>query len=276
MPWNTSGVGARQQRRAIVAVVATLWSQYITGTMNNKIKIILRIPLLGMLWLSSCTSLNQAPWTELYNGKDKDGWEIRDGSAEVWIEEGLLVTQQTDSLNFAYLVYKELFSDFILECEVKLTGSLNSGILIRGISDPGLHNGRLHGFPMEIDQTERRWTGGIYEEAGRKWLTPIKGMGEGEEEALNAYNVSDWNHYRIEAISDTFKIWVNGIPTTHLIDSKTDRGFIGFQIHKIGPVTEPGILRIKNVRIITENPSKYSKNISLPAKRTEKAYNNIP
>ncbi len=93
-------------------------------------------------------------------------------------------------------------------------------------------------------------------------------MGEGEEEALNAYKVSDWNHYRMEAISDTFKIWVNGIPTTHMIDSKTDKGIIGFQIHKIAPGTETGILRIKNIRIITENPEKYSKDISLPAKRT--------
>ena len=189
--------------------------------------------------------------------------------AEVWIEEGLLVTQQTDSLNFAYLVYTEVFSDFILECEVKLTGSLNSGILIRGISDPGLHDGRLHGFQMEIDQTKRRWTGGIYEEAGRKWLTPLKSMGEDEGKALNAYQNSDWIHYRIEAITDTFKIWVNDVPTTHLIDGNTNRGFIGFLIHEIGPETESGILRIKKVRIITENPHQYSRHLSLPAKRTE-------
>ena len=240
--------------------------------MNNKINIILCVPILGMLWiLGSCTSSDQEPWIEIFNGKDMDGWEIRDGLAEAWIEEDLLVTEQKDSLNFPYLVYGEEFSDYILECEVKLTGPLNSGILIRGISDPGLNNGKIHGFQMEIDQTERRWTGGIYEEKGRLWLTPLEGMGEGEEEALNAYKVSDWNHYRIEAISDTFKIWVNGIPTTHLIDSKTDRGIIGFQIHKIAPGTETGILRIKNIRIITENPEKYSKDISLPAKRTIKS-----
>jgi hypothetical protein len=94
-------------------------------------------------------------------------------------------------------------------------------------------------------------------------------MGIGEEEALNAYKVSDWNHYRIEAIADTFKIWVNNIPTTHLIDSKTDQGIIGFQVHKIGPETEPGILKVKSVRIITENPEKYSKDISLPAIKIE-------
>ncbi|MFC2112060.1 family 16 glycoside hydrolase, partial [Bacteroidota bacterium] len=86
------------------------------------------------------------------------------------------------------------------------------------------------------------------------------------EEAFNAYNISDWNHYRIEAISDTFKIWVNGIPTTHLIDSKTAQGIIGFQIHKRAPDIEMGTLQIKNIRVITENPWKYSQTISLPAK----------
>jgi len=229
---------------------------------------ILGISMLGILWFSSCAPSQRDPWTDLFNGKDKGEWEIRDGSADLWVENGLLVTRQKDPDNFAYLVYPEVFTDFILECEVKLTGSLNSGILIRGISDPGKLGGRLHGYQMEIDQTERRWTGGIYEEAGRKWLTPLKGMGAGEEEALHAYRVSDWNHYRIEAISDTFKIWGNGVPTTHLIDGRTDRGVIGLQIHKIGPGVEPGVLQIRNVRIITEDPGRYSRDMSLPAKRT--------
>ena len=240
--------------------------------MNSKIKVKHVLLLLDTLWMFGfCTSSNQEPWEKIFNGTDLEGWEIRDGSAKAWVEDDVVVSKQTDSLHFSYLVYTKELSDFILECDVKLTGTLNSGILIRANTDSALFNGKTHGFQMEIDQTERRWTGGIYEELGRKWLTPIKGMGEGEEEALNAYKVSDWNHYRIEAIADTFKIWVNGIPTTHLIDSKTDRGVIGFQIHKISPETEPGILRIKNIRIITENPERYSKDISLPVKHTDKA-----
>lgn len=238
-------------------------------TMKFRIRITSGIFACLSLALSFCTASDQEPWKVIFNGKNVDGWEIRDGLAEAWVEDGLLLTQQIDSLNFPYLVYQEEFSDYIMECEIKLTGPLNSGILIRGISDPDLNNGKIHGFQMEIDQTERRWTGGIYEERGRLWLTPLEGMGEGEEEALNAYIVSDWNHYRIEAIADTFKIWVNGIPTSHLIDSKTDLGLIGFQIHKIGPGIETGVLRIKNLRIITDNPAMYSKNISLPAKQAE-------
>ncbi|MFY0652617.1 MAG: DUF1080 domain-containing protein [Cyclobacteriaceae bacterium] len=229
-----------------------------------------RYLLLGTIGLLfSCTSSTQEPWKEIFNGVDTAGWEIRDGIAEAWVENGVLMTEQVDSLHFPYLAYKEEVSDYIMECEMKLTGPLNSGILVRGVSDPSLFNGRIHGFQMEIDQSERQWTGGIYEESGRLWLTPLKDMGVGEKEAFAAYKASDWNHYRIEAIADTFKIWVNRVPTTHLIDSKTAKGIIGFQIHKIAPDEEKGILRIKNVRILTEAPEKYSKPISLPAKRAE-------
>lgn len=222
-----------------------------------------------MALIFSCVfSSKQEPWIEIFNGSDMELWEIRDGLVKAWVEDSLLVTEQTDTLHYSYLVYKEELSDFILECEVKLVGPLNSGILIRGTSDPNFRNGILHGFQMEIDQTDRKWTGGIYEESGRKWLTPLLGMGEGEYEALNAYKVSDWNHYRIEAIGDSFKIWVNGVPTTHLIDSRTKKGIIGFQVHKLMENTEKGFVQVKSFRILTQNPSKYAKRMLLPAKYT--------
>ena len=208
---------------------------------------------------SSCKPSNSEPWTELFNGVDLSGWEIVEGFAEPSVIDGILTVEQVDSSNFPYLMHTGMYSDFILELDAKLTGELNSGVLIRGIRDPLLNNGLAHGFQMEIDQSDRKWTGGIYEERGRLWLTPL----DGNPEAMEAYRVSDWNHYRIEAIQDTFKIWVNGIPTTHLIDGKTAQGFIGFQVHKLAPGMKSGRLQLKNVKIITENPSKFSKSIAL-------------
>lgn len=205
------------------------------------------------------------PWKNLFNGQDLTGWEIVDGKAEAIAQDGIIEVKQTDTSNFPYLVYTEVFSDFILELDVKITGTLNSGILIRGISDPKRNKGKIHGFQMEIDQTERKWTGGIYEEAGRRWLTPLDGM----PEAQDAYMVSDWNHYRIEAIRDTFKIWVNDVPTTYLIDGKTREGIIGFQIHKRAPDIKPGTVQLRDIMIITEKPDKYAKPISFPLVRIE-------
>ena len=219
--------------------------------------------MMGMaviLTVSSCNRTPGEPWRELFNGEDLTGWEIVDGFAEPRVEDGVLMVEQVDTANFVYLINREVLSDYILELDVKLTGELNSGILIRGLRDPLTNNGLSHGFQMEIDQTARKWTGGIYEERGRNWLTPLDGM----PEALEAYRVSDWNHYRIEAIRDTFKIWVNEVPTTYLIDGKTDKGIIGFQIHKVPPDIEPGLLQLRNIRVITDKPERFSRPISLP------------
>lgn len=219
--------------------------------------------LLGMvvfLVIAACNRTPEEPWRALFNGEDLSGWEIVDGEAKPEVQQGILTVRQIDTSNYVYLMHTETFSDFILELDAKLSGELNSGILIRGIRNPRLNNGLAHGFQMEIDQSERKWTGGIYEERGRLWLTPL----DGHKEALDAYKVSDWNHYRVEAIQDTFKIWVNEVPTTYLIDGKTPKGLIGFQIHKLTAGVESGLLQLKNIRIITENAEQYSREIDFP------------
>ena len=214
----------------------------------------------------SIFSCQQAePWIDLFDGTDLDGWEIRDGNAEVWVESGMIIACQTDTANFSYLVTEEVYADFILELDLKITGELNTGVMIRGNSDPEINRGKMNGFQMEIDQSPRRWSGGIYEEAGRLWLTPLEGM----EKEMEAYVKSDWNHYRMEAIGDVFKIWVNDVPTTHLIDSKTASGKIAFQIHKRPSAMAVDTMRIRNIRIITEDPGNFTRPIALDPVETE-------
>lgn len=58
--------------------------------------------------------------------------------------------------------------------------------------------------------------------------------------AQKAFKKNDWNHYRIEAIGDTLKTWVNGVPAAHLVDEKTDSGFIVLHVHSIKEKTQQG------------------------------------
>ncbi|MBT5813373.1 MAG: DUF1080 domain-containing protein, partial [Opitutales bacterium] len=150
--------------------------------------------------------------------------------------------------------------DFIFEAEVKVVGDLNSGIVLRGGTDPAVHGGQVHGYQMEIDQSDRQWTGGIYEEGGRGWLYSL----EGKDDAKKAYRRSDWNHYRIEAIGEHFRIWVNGVPTLNMADARTAEGVIGFQIHKLPESGGGGSVSIRNVRIISENAGDQIQGISIP------------
>ncbi|MDG2168247.1 MAG: DUF1080 domain-containing protein, partial [Opitutales bacterium] len=150
---------------------------------------------------------------------------------------------------------------FIFEVDVKVIGDLNSGIMLRGQSNPNFKGGNLYGYQMEIDQSERQWTGGIYEEGGRGWLYSL----EGKVDAQKAYRKSEWNHYRIEAIGDHFRTWVNGVPTLNMIDGKTAEGVIAFQIHKLSKSGGGGAVYIRNARIVSEDAGNGIQGIEIPA-----------
>src|SRR5690606_26505907 len=92
------------------------------------------------------------------------------------------------------------------------------------------------------------------------WLVPMDNNKKGQE----AFRKKSWNHYRVEAIGDTIKTWVNGVPAAHLIDDKTRSGFIGLQVHSIPEDSEEGKeVRWRNIRILTDDLRKYSKETPL-------------
>ena len=65
------------------------------------------------------------------------------------------------------------------------------------------------------------------------------------QEKLNAFKRYEWNKYRIECNGTDIKIFVNGIMTSHVIDSTDAEGYIGLQHHG-----EKGkIYKFKNIRI---------------------------
>jgi len=221
--------------------------------------------LIGILFcgLFSACQPEQEPWVDLFNGENLDGWEQIGGVADYSAEEDAVVGTTVYDTPNSFLRTKELYSDFILEYEVKLSAETNSGVQIRSNSFPEFENGRTHGYQVEIDPSERAWTGGIYDEARRGWLHPLKDM----PEAQTAYKHLEWNKFRVEAIGDTIKTWVNGIPVSHLDDDRTDKGFIALQVHSIYSTDDVGIdIRWKNIRIITDNPRKYAMETSVPAK----------
>ena len=207
----------------------------------------------------------QPQWRSLFNGQNLRGWQIRDGAATVLVDDGNIVAVHRGTTAHAYLTTEEFFGDFILELDLKIIGDLNTGVLLRGVSDPNFEDGKLHGYQMEIDQSPRQWTGGIYEEMGRGWLYSL----EGKETARKAYKPSEWNHYRIEAIGQHFRIWVNGTPTLHMIDGKTAQGVIGFQIHKLSQQGGGGVIYMRNINIISDKAGNHINGIEIPAREID-------
>jgi hypothetical protein len=193
-------------------------------------------------------------FTDLFNGKDLTGWKQLNGKAKYEVKNGEIIGTTVFNEPNSFLVTEKLYDNFILELEFKLDAEMNSGIQFRSESKPEYKEGRVHGYQMEIDPSPRAWTGGIYDESRRDWLYPM----EFNPEAKTAYRKGQWNSCRIECIGDVIRIWVNRIPTAHLVDNLTSKGFIALQVHSIGKAEEAGQqIRWRNIRIQTKDLRPY-------------------
>jgi hypothetical protein len=187
-------------------------------------------------------------WRYLFNGKDLTGWKQVNGKAPYTVENGMIVgTSISDSPN-SFLASEELFGDFILEAEFKMDDGTNSGVQFR--SETRKDDGKVFGYQLEIDPSARRWAGGIYDESRRQWLYPL----EYNVAAKNAYKNEAWNTLRIEAIGNSLRTWLNGIPCANVVDDMTARGFFALQVHSINDPKEAGKkVWFKDIRIKTDN-----------------------
>ena len=202
--------------------------------------------------IAACGSAMAAEnWTDLFNGKDLDGWVKRGGKAEYKIEDGAIVGTSTLNTPNTFLCTGRDYSDFILEYEFKVDPRLNSGVQIRSNSFDEkteltwqgkkitVEAGRVHGYQIEIDpepKKDRWWSAGIFDEARRGWLYPGALGGEPKQftdQGRKIFKQGDWNKVRVEAIGDSFKTTLNGTPCASIKDSLTKSGFIGLQVHSI-------------------------------------------
>lgn len=203
-----------------------------------------------VLLMYALTSVAQERWIPLFNGKDLSGWKQLNGKAKYEVKNKEIIGTTVFGEPNSFLVTEKDYGDFILELDFRLDADMNSGIQFRSESKPDYRDGRVHGYQMEIDPSPRAWTGGVYDEARRGWLYPLDYNVAGKK----AYKQRDWNHARIECIGNVIRIWINGIPTAHVVDNLTPRGFIALQVHSVRKQEESGQqVRWRNIRIQTQN-----------------------
>ena len=196
-------------------------------------------------------------FTPLFNGKDLTAWRnpYEWGKAEVVDGEIHL----TGDKKF-FLVTEEQYADFIFEGEVHLPeGQANSGFMFRCHVEPN----KVYGYQSEIDGSDRRWSGGLYDEGRNQWLWPSQ-KGRTKVEAALAHEAesqahfkkpeirdalkrNDWNHVRITCRGNQLKIELNGVVTTEYTDDTDAKGYLGIQHHGEKGQT----YRFRNLRIKT-------------------------
>lgn len=234
--------------------------------MKSTLRLFL-IPLITLI-LVYCSPPEQKEssndgWIELFNGENLDGWKPVAGQASFEVVDGVIVGKAVADSPNTFLITEDLFGDFILELELKIEHlSSNSGIMARGQFDPAARdgNGLVYGYQIEADPSERAWSAGIYDEARRGWLYPL----DLNPAAKAAFKMGEFNKYRIEAIGDEIKTWLNGVEVAYVVDDMDSQGFIGLQVHSIGNPEDAGReTSFRNIRIKTENldPKPFSKDI---------------
>jgi hypothetical protein len=218
----------------------------------------LLVGLFGVVFPADAGEPDKADVAKLFDGKSLDGWVQRGGKAKYRVEEGAIVGSTVPNTPNSFLCTEKEYGDFVLEVEFKVDPALNAGVQVRshfapegesvksaGVTIKGTPGGRVFGYQVEIDPSERAYTGGVYDEGRRKWL---QDLGKNEP-ARKAFKQNEWNHFKIECKGDSIKTWLNGVPAADLKDDADPKGFIALQVHGVGKKTEPLEVRWRNIRL---------------------------
>ena len=216
----------------------------VTNRRRKSVSGILLLALFAAFLPQTLWAEGETPWKPLFDGKTLAGFKQLGGKAIYKVEDGAIVGVSVLETPNSFLCTEKDYGDFALELEVKVAPCLNSGIQIRSRSLKEYRDGRVHGYQVEIDPSDRAWSGGIYDEARRGWLDDLKD----NERARKAFAVGQWNQYRIVAFGDSIRTWVNGVRAADLVDSMTLSGFIAFQVHSTKS-KDPLTVSWRNIRI---------------------------
>ncbi|NJB36061.1 DUF1080 domain-containing protein [Croceivirga sp. JEA036] len=211
----------------------------------------LKLIKLLLLLLTTTLFAQQKPnWQPLLQGESFKGWTIKNGTATYTLENGVVTGTTKLGTPNTFLCTDKMYTDFILEFEVWVDPTVNSGVQFRSNSFVAVHNGKVHGYQSEIDPSERAWSGGIFEEGLRGWLYNLENNPVGRK----AFKNNQWNNYRVQANGNHLSIWVNGINTANLKDNATAEGFIGLQVHSIGNESQENKkIKWRNIKILTKD-----------------------
>ncbi|WP_235033274.1 family 78 glycoside hydrolase catalytic domain [Rubripirellula obstinata] len=182
-------------------------------------------------------------YTPLFNGEDLSGWRNPYSHGEAKVVDGEIHLLGDKKF---FLVTEKKYSDFRVSVEIHLPeGPANSGVMFRCHVDEDAKK-KVYGYQAECDGSDRKWSGGFYDESRRGWIWPsTKGRSKdqflahsaeskaafADPTVANALNRNGWNRFEITCINDLIKIEINGVQTALFRDATDASGYIGIQHH---------------------------------------------
>ena len=156
-----------------------------------------------------------------FNGKDLAGWQNSQNN-EFWkAVDGVLVGENNAAKKGNMLYTEKSYQDAVIECEVRFSGEIDSGIMMRkdekGKKDMQMQIGVSRS--LKKDMTCAFYVG-KYPEAG--WAPKVATLWKNNE----------WNKIRFQAKGDTYTVWLNGEQVSNYVDAGYPKAApIGLQVH---------------------------------------------
>ena len=119
--------------------------------------------IIALLIFTFQLSAQSGEWTELFNGKNLDGWKVSENSASFAVEDGVIkVAGPRGHAFYMGEVGNHDFKNFEVMVELKTMPKANSGIFIHTqYQEDGWPN---KGYEIQVNQSHSDWrkTGSVY------------------------------------------------------------------------------------------------------------------
>lgn len=150
---------------------------------------------------SSC-SKNTTEWTELFNGKNLDGWKAVENPGSFKVEDGLLVCDGPQSHLFYTGDFKKgVFRNFELKAMVKTMPGSNSGIIFH--TQEQEYGPLLRGYEVQVNNSYERE--GDFQEL--KKTGSIYGI---RNIYYQTVNDNEWFELSLKVVENRCEVWVDG------------------------------------------------------------------
>lgn len=170
-------------------------------------------------WPGASSAADAESMRPLLNGKDLSGWQVPDPNPFWRVENGVLIGESDEKRKGHVLYSEKSFKDFIVETDVRWSGEIDSGIMLR---KPELQLQLGVSRSLKKDMSCSFYTGG-------KEGYPTAGQAKNVDKLWKA---DDWNKVRLQAKGDVFTVWLNGQQVCQYANPKyKDAAPIGLQIH---------------------------------------------
>ncbi len=174
----------------------------------------------------------QSEWISLFNGKDLTGWFVR-GNAAWSVQDGVLVGEDGMGHIYTYITA----SDFEAKGMFRISGErTNSGFYFRANPPENNPDGFPRGYEAQICHNQDAYTG---------WLWK-PGTPTGKASKLLTKD-GEWFSYKIQAIGDKIKFWVNDEMVMTHEDDEFKSGHFAIQGHNPGMKIEAKELYYKDL-----------------------------